>query len=181
MSDQTPRSRQRQRLALGGVLMLLVGAGAGAGATALTRPSIDLPPAAPTAIAQLANSRGIVMVQGTTEGIFGDRLLVHDATGRTLIDVGPRAGASARIGAPIKAQGRFADGQLHARYLIGPDGAVEEAGPPPPPPHGPGGPPHGPHDLAMAPPPPPPTCGPAPVAANGAVPATPPASAAAPA
>jgi hypothetical protein len=72
-----------------------------------------------------------------------------------------------RTGSPILIQGRFDNGQLHARYLVDGSGSVQEVGqssrhgpavPPPPPPVGPGGagapppPPGGPD----APPPPPP-------------------------
>lgn len=158
-----PERQLRLAAALGAALLL--GAGGGAGAMALTRPSIELPPAAPTAIARLGRSNGIVLVQGTTDGVFGDRLLVHDASGRTLVDVGPRMAASARVGAPIKVQGRFVDGQLRARFLIQTDGTVEVAGPPPLPSHGPAVSPPDSHlaERASAPDAQPAHCGPTPV------------------
>lgn len=159
------RLGKRSGLALGGALLVL-GLAGGAAGMALTRPTVEMAPTVPTAVAKLSGSTGIVSVRGRVAEVYGDRFVVADQTGRTLVDAG-RAGADMRTGSPILIQGRFDNGQLHARYLVDGSGSVQEVGqssrhgpavPPPPPPVGPGGagapppPPGGPD----APPPPPP-------------------------
>lgn len=142
-------------IALGGAL-LVVGLATGAGAVALTRPAVEMAPTIPTAIGKLGGTKGIVSVRGHVVETYGDRFVVADQTGRTLVDAG-RAGAELRTGSQILVQGRFENGQLRARYLVDGSNTVQEVGPgprhdagPPPPPPPP------PHTGAGAPPPPPP-------------------------
>jgi hypothetical protein len=159
-ASMIPHLPRGQRIALGGAALLAMGAAGGAGAVQLTRPSVEMAPTVPTAIAKLPASNGIVTVRGRVAGVYGTRFLVEDASGRTLVDAGRGAG-TLTTGAPVLVQGRFDDGQLRARFLADQDG-VREVGapPPPPPPPAPGaGAPPPPPPGAGAPPPPPPGAG----------------------
>ena len=146
------------KLGLGAAALFVLGAAGGAGAMSQTRPTVEMAPTVPTPVSRLADARGIVTVRGRVAEVYGDRFTVQDATGRALVDAG-QGDATVQTGNPILIQGRFENGQLHARYLVDAAGTVQEVGPPPPPPGGPG---------AVPPPPPPPPGGP------GAVPPPPP-------
>lgn len=177
----------RQWAALGAVVVLAASAG-GAGAMAMTRPAIEMAPTVATPIARLASSNGIVTVKGRVAEVFGDRLVVQDASGRTMIDAGRDGAQGLAAGAPVMVQGRYDQGQLRAHFLVGPNGAVEAVGPghpphgrgaPPPPGAGPDGPPPPPGaGPAGTPPPPPPGAGPngpaGPAGPNGIAPPPPP-------
>ncbi len=151
-----------QRIGLGAGALLILGAAGGAGAMALTRPTVEMAPTVPTAIAHLGSVRGIVSVRGRVAEVYGDRFIVQDTSGRTLVDGGPHAGDFVHTAETVLVQGRFDNGQLHARYLVDGSGTVQEVGSPPPPEHrgppppfgGPGAPP--PPGGPGAPPPPPP-------------------------
>lgn len=155
---------KRSGLIVAATGLLVIGLAGGTGAMALTRPTIAMAPTVPTAIAKLSSSTGIVSVRGRVAEVYGDRFVVQDQSGRALVDAGPH-GADLRTGSAILVQGRFDDGQLHARYLVDGSGSVQEVGPPPPSPHGAGAPPPPPPGGPGAPPPPPP---------GGAVPPPPP-------
>jgi len=128
-----PHLTRKQGLVVGASALLILGAAGGAGAMALTRPTVEMAPMVTTAVARLANARGIVSVRGRVAEVYGDRFLIRDATGRALVDGGRRAMDSLRPNDSVLVQGRFDDGQLHARYLVDASGAVQEVGPPPPP------------------------------------------------
>ncbi|UYY76529.1 hypothetical protein [Sphingomonas sp. R1] len=189
MTDLKTRLSPRNRIALGGAVLLALGAVGGAGAVQLTRPPVEMAPTVPTAAARLSQTSGIVTVKGRVAERYGDRFVLQDSSGRTLVDVGPDGGDVAS-GSTVTAQGRFIDGQLHASFLIDgqgnvravggpPHGPQDRRGPPPPPPGGPGAPPP-PPPGAGAPPPPPPGAVPPPDGAGAApVPAGVPAAAAA--
>lgn len=162
----------RQWAALGAVVVLAASAG-GAGAMAMTRPSVEMAPLVATPIAKLSASSGIVTVKGRVAEVFGDRLVVQDASGRTMIDAGPEA-RNLATGTPVQVQGRYDQGQLRAHFLVGLNAAVEQVGPAHPP-HGPGAPPPPPPPGAGAPPPPPPGAGAPPPGAGGGAPVPPPA------
>lgn len=158
-ASMIPHLSRGQRVALGGAALLAMGAAGGAGAVQLTRPSVEMAPTVPTAIAKLPATSGIVTVRGRVAGVYGTRFLVEDASGRTLVDAGRGAGTLTK-GAPVLVQGRFDDGQLRARFLAD-QGGVREVGapPPPPPPPAPGAGAPPPPPGAGAPPPPPPGAG----------------------
>ncbi|PXA91693.1 hypothetical protein DMC47_25005, partial [Nostoc sp. 3335mG] len=124
------------RIAAAGAL-LVVGAAGGAGAASLTRPSIEMAPTNATPIAKLADSSGIVTVKGRIAELYGDRAVIADGSGRTMIDLGRDASTRVAVGNDVQVQGRYDDGQLRASYLVGPNGQVEAIGPGP---RGPGGP-----------------------------------------
>ena len=114
----------------------------GGGALAMrSERSIDLTPLTPTPIGSLRDS-GAIAAKGDVAEIFGNKFILQDQTGRTLIDTGPDGGTAATVtkGEAVQVQGRFDDGSLHARMLTHPDGKQVILGPV-------GG-PHGPLDRA---------------------------------
>ena len=148
INDTIKRVPRRTRLTLGAAMLLTLGAAGGAGAVSMTRPTVVMAPTVQTPIAKLSTSDGVVTVKGRVAEVYGNRFVVQDGTGRTMIDAG-RGAASVASGQQIMVQGRFADGQMRAAYLVGPDGTVDSVGPPPhgrrgpgrdgpPPPGGPG-------------------------------------------
>lgn len=163
----------RLRTPIAAALLLALGAAGGAGAVSMTRPGVEMAPTQPTAIARLAQTSGVVTVKGRVAEQYGDRFVVQDGSGKTLVDAGPDAGGL-ETGSVVMVQGRYADGQLHASYLVDAQGRVRAVAPPPPP-HGPGmAPPPPPGGPGMAPPPPPPGApGMAPPPPAGAVPPPP--------
>jgi len=147
-----------RNLALSAAGLLVLGAAGGAGAMALTRPTVEMAPTVPTAIARLSGSDGVISIRGRVAEVYGDHFVVVDQSGRALVDAGPD-GDAMRTGSAVLVQGRFDNGQLHARYLVDASGTVREVGP-----HGPrgvGGPPPPPGQTgavqpdAIVPPPPP--------------------------
>ena len=142
-ASMIPHLSRGQRVALGGAALLAMGAAGGAGAVQLTRPSVEMAPTVPTAIAKLPATSGIVTVRGRVAGVYGTRFLVEDASGRTLVDAGRGAG-TLTAGAPVLVQGRFDDGFLHGSYIVHEDGKTDQLGPAGKPPRGPEGGPRGP-------------------------------------
>ncbi|WP_151954782.1 hypothetical protein [Sphingomonas sp. EC-HK361] len=169
MKSFVPRVSRRTQISLGAATLLALGAAGGAGAVSLTRPSIEMAPTVSTAIAKLPSASGVVTVKGRVAEVYGDRFVLQDATGRTMIDAGREARGTVQRGAAMTVQGRFDDGQVHASYLVDPQGQIAAVGPagrPPRPPRdngprgegpdGPGAGPRGPGDGGPPPPPPPP-------------------------
>ncbi|WP_294355133.1 hypothetical protein [uncultured Sphingomonas sp.] len=152
-----PRVSRGQKLGIAAAALVAIGVAGGAGAVSLTRPAIEMAPTIPTAIARLPQSSGVVTVKGRVAEVYGNRFVVQDGSGRTLVDAGREAQGAVRVGTPMLVQGRYDQGQLRARFLVDSSGAVQEVGPPPPPP-GAGAPPPPPRG-AGAPPPPPPGAG----------------------
>jgi len=148
MTDDTPSlsrgfpfARRRAASLLGGVLLLGGGVAAGAAAVQSTRPSVDMAPATPIAIRSLDD--GIVTVRGRAVELFGNKLVLQDATGRALVDLGREGenGSLVRLGETVTVQGRFEHSFVHAAFLVGGDNKVRALGPlAGPPRHGPAGP-----------------------------------------
>ncbi|WP_206243622.1 hypothetical protein [Novosphingobium terrae] len=120
-------------LALASAGLLALGGGVGAAIMAHSRPAVTMAPATPVAISSLANgvSDGIVTIRGKIAEVYGDKFIVADASGHTLVDVG-RKGAASRLvalGQPITVQGRFSHGFLQAAFLVGADNKVEAVEP----------------------------------------------------
>ncbi|WP_294189268.1 hypothetical protein [uncultured Sphingomonas sp.] len=150
-----PRVSRGQKLGIAAAALVAIGVAGGAGAVSLTRPAIEMAPTVPTAIARLPQSSGVVTVKGRVAEVYGNRFVVQDGSGRTLVDAGREAQGAVRVGTPMLVQGRYDQGQLRARFLVDSSGAVQEVGPPPPPPRGAGAPPPPPPGAGAPPPPPP--------------------------
>jgi len=132
MTWWTPRTR----MGLTAAALVAAGAAGGAGAVSMTRPAVTMAPTVVTPIARLAASSGVVTVKGRVAEIYGDRMIVQDATGRTMVAGNREVAATLTRGSAVMVQGRYDDGQLRAAYLVDPAGQVTEVGPR----HGPGGP-----------------------------------------
>ena len=159
MTDHIPLTR-RLRIGAAAFGLLVVGGVGGTVASHALQPAIEMAPLRPVAIAALPKTDGIVTVRGRVVEIYGNKFVVDDGSGRTLVDTG-RAGDENKLvatGAPVTIQGRFDRGFVHASFLVDAAGKVTALRPMGPPDHGdrgpgdrgPGG-PHGPHE---APPPP---------------------------
>ncbi|NLR98066.1 hypothetical protein HGP17_14715 [Rhizobium sp. P38BS-XIX] len=149
-ADNAPKRRAGRRhvaaFSVAAIAILAIGATGGAVAISLTRPSVQMPPIAPVAISSLKDDWNIVTVKGKVAELFGNKFIVQDDTGRALVETGPagESGKLVEIGEPVRIQGRFDEGFLHASFLIRQDGETVSLGPPaPPPPHG------GPIEAAM--------------------------------
>jgi len=151
------------RIALAAAV-LAVGGAAGAGAVELTRPSVEMAPVRPVAIASLGQNSGLVTLKGRVAEVYGNKFVMDDGTGHALVDTGPRGedGSLFRQGAVETVQGRYERGFVHATFLIDQAGTVtalappppgHRGPPPPPPPGGPDQPPPPPPPGADAPPP----------------------------
>ena len=148
MTEPTSLSR-RLRLGAAALGLLVVGGVGGTVASHALQPVIEMAPLRPVAIAGLPKTDGIVTIRGRVVEIYGNKFVVDDGSGRTLVDTG-RAGDDAILvatGAPVTVQGRFDRGFVHASFLVDAAGKVTALRPMGPPDHGPGG-RHGPRDMA---------------------------------
>ncbi len=175
---------RKTRIGLAAAGLLVVGGAAGAAAIEATRPSVEMAPMTPVAIARLAQTSGPVTLRGRVAEVYGDKFVLDDGSGKTLIDTGRRGDDSqlVALGATTTVQGRYERGFVHASFLVDARGNVTQLGPlggpphrdrhGPPPPHG--GPDRGlpPPDAddASAPAPPPPSLVANPPAAGAAAP-----------
>jgi len=181
MVDFNRLKKSRGAMAAAAATLLVLGAAGGVGAAQASRPTITMAPIVRTPIAKLATSSGVVTVTGRVAEVYGDRLVVQDASGRAMIAVGQEGRGVASVGQPLTVQGRFDDGQLRATYLVDRNGTVAAVGPRGPRPGGPDGAgaprPHGPGQGGPGrdgPPPPGCAAGPDARAAQGTVPPPPP-------
>lgn len=125
------------------VAVLAVGAAGGAGAYRYAHKwhphSVLLLQPAP--IAQMANASPVA-VKGQVAEAFGNKFIIQDDSGRTLVDTGPRGegGKLVANGETITIQGRFENGFIHAEVMTRADGTTEAFGLPKHPhhEHGPG-------------------------------------------
>lgn len=178
---------RRTRIALATVGLLLAGGAAGAAAIEATRPSVEMAPMAPVAIARLAQTSGPVTLRGRVAEVYGNKFVLDDGSGKALVDTGPRGddGALVALGGTTIVQGRYERGFVHASFLVDGSGNVTQLGPVGGPPHHDRHSPPPPHDGADRGPPPPPGADddrappPPPLAANQPAP-NPPANGAAP-
>jgi hypothetical protein len=164
-----PRISARALGVGGAVAILIAGAALGAGSTRLAQnwqpQRIMLLQPAP--IGDMCEDTPIA-VKGDVTDIFGNKFIVQDASGRALVDTGPR-GEDRKIvtrGETVSVQGRFDGGVIRAQLIAHADGRNDAFGPPGPKggpkdeprdrPKGPKGPKDGPRADRDGPPPPPP-------------------------
>ena len=176
MSRFTSLSGRRAIIAAG-VTGLAIGGTLGAAVAHEVAPVAVMAPVSLTRIAALGTTarswvgETVVSVRGRVVEVFGDRFVLDDGSGRTLIELGRGASGLVAVGQVVTLQGDLVDGGLHARFLVAADGRVVAL-------RGPGG-PRGEEGRRGPPPPPgardagrPPAVGPA--AEPAAPPVTPP-------
>ena len=127
LNDKVTAMSQGAR-AVTAIALIAVGAVGGASAASLTRPPIEMAPTTPTPAAKLAAATGIVSVKGKVTDIYGDRFVVEDSSGRTMIDAGRDAGLTLTKGTTISVQGRYDESQLRASFITTADGQVVAVG-----------------------------------------------------
>lgn len=161
MTSFKTRLNSRTGLTLAGALLFGLGGLTGAATTLAVRPPVAMAPAAPVPIASLAAAatpwlgEPVVTVRGRIAEVYGGRFIVADRSGRALVEAGPAGAGALAANQVVTVQGRYEDGVIRARFLVGPDGRVAALDP-----HfGPGRGRHGPHGG-----PPPAPDGPEPVA-----------------
>ncbi len=127
--------RNRRGLVVGAVAAPLALAAVG---LSLAQPgqTVTPTPVAPTAISALAPS-GSIAARGEVAELFGNKFVLQDGTGRTLVETG-REGEDGKLVAKsetVTVQGRFDKGFLHAKLITRADGSqttLGRAGGPPP-------------------------------------------------
>jgi hypothetical protein len=129
------RHAAARRLITAGIVVavLAVGAAGGAGAYRVIqkhRPQSVLL-LLPSPIAQMTDATPVA-VKGQVSEIFGNKFIVQDDSGRTLVDTGPRGEGEKLVekGETITIQGRFDNGVIHAEVMTRADGTSEAFGPP---------------------------------------------------
>jgi hypothetical protein len=122
----------RIKVGLAGFALFAIGGVAGGVVGHHAHPAIAMAPLHPMAIRDLASARGIIAVKGRVVESFGNRLVIDDGTGRTLVDTGPRGeeGALAALGSTVTVQGEYGRGDFHPAYLVDATGTVIPLGPP---------------------------------------------------
>lgn len=124
-------------LAISGAGLLLLGGGIGAVAAHDGHRVEAMAPAAPVAINSLeqasrsfiGDAESVVTIHGRIAQVFGGQLVLNDGSGQVLVDTGQRrrldeAATTLAVGQTVSVQGRYQDGVLRARYLVGGDGRV---------------------------------------------------------
>jgi hypothetical protein len=136
-----PRRAKALALALG---VLVLGAAGGAGATHFIQKSraqsVLLLEPAPISVMKNGDP---VAIKGEVAEIYGNKFIVQDGSGRTLVDAGPRGenGDLVTKGETLTVQGDYDGGFIRAVALKRADGTLVTLGAPPHPrPGKPGGP-----------------------------------------
>jgi hypothetical protein len=82
----------------------------------------------PAPIAQLKD-RSPVAVKGQVAEVFGNKFIVQDDSGRTLVDTGPRGegGKLVAKGETVTVQGQFDNGSIHAIVMTRADGTTKHS------------------------------------------------------
>lgn len=170
MSDQENNERKmlpppsRRWMPRGGALatsaiaiVLIAGAALGAGGTRLAQnwQPQQVMLLQPAGIDKMVENSPVA-IKGDVSEVFGNKFILQDATGRALVDTGPRGEdrAGAAKGETVTVQGRFDRGVVRAEIIAHADGRNEAFGPPPKGPKGPKGLKEGPRADRGPPPPP---------------------------
>ena len=138
--DGTPPSPRRcpkisRRLMGAGVIVAVLAVGAIGGVSANRYIHRSWPQAVlllqPAPIAQMTE-RTPVAIKGQVAEVFGNKFIVQDDSGRTLVDTGPRGENAKPVakGETLTVQGRFDNGFIHAQVMTRADGTSEAFGSP---------------------------------------------------
>jgi hypothetical protein len=129
------RFQTSRRLMSVGIIIAVLAVGAAGGASVYRyvqkshQQSVLLLQPAP--IGQMTDSSAVA-VKGQVAEVFGNKFIVQDDSGRTLVDTGPlgEGGRLVTKGEAITVQGRFENGFIHANVMTRADGTSEAFGPP---------------------------------------------------
>ena len=148
-AGQAPSARGRSIglvAGIAGIALLAVGAVAGAGASRIMG-NHEAQPLMPAVAITSISDGNVVAVKGTVAEIYGNKFVVQDASGRALIETGPRGDGGKLVAKDetVTVQGRFEDGFIHGSMIVHPDGKTDLIGPAGGPPH------HGPKDWLRRP------------------------------
>lgn len=123
-----------RRLMNAGIVIAVLAAGAAGGAAAYHRLQKHHPHAVlllqPAPIARMADSDPVA-VKGQVTEIFGNKFIIQDDSGHTLVDTGPGGEGARPIakGETVTVQGHFDHGFIHAEVMTRADGTNEAFGP----------------------------------------------------
>ena len=119
-----PPHERRVRRGLVGSLILAPLVLAAAGFSLAKTGASQAAPLAPVTIALLTAARDIA-AQGKIAEIYGNKFIIQDATGRALVETGPRGedGSSMQVGETVTVRGHFDHGFLHAALITHADGS----------------------------------------------------------
>ena len=122
----SPKLSLKRRLALAalaapllaGSTLALAQAPAPAPAPAASAPAAPVASTAPVKVNELRDMNAI-RLEGRVTDVFGNRFVLEDATGRTLVETGPRGDRAAlvKVGDTVSVEGAFRGGQVRAEGL----------------------------------------------------------------
>ena len=137
MFESSSPAARRITLGFAAIGLLAIGGIAGGAVSHEFRPPIEMAPTHIVAIRNLATAQGIITIRGRIAESFGNRWVIDDGTGRTLVDGGPHGDGDtlAPLGATVSVQGRFDRDAFRPSFLVDASGTVTPLGPPPGP-HG---------------------------------------------
>ncbi len=106
----------KRRLGVAALTLPLLAGSTLAFAQSATPPA---PPAPRTAAVNELRDMNDLRLEGRVAEVFGNRFVLEDATGRTLVELGPRAerGDLVKVGDTVSVDGRFTRGQIDARSI----------------------------------------------------------------
>lgn len=125
-ATRTSAWRMRTIAIAAGVVLLGVGVAAGAGATRMMVRHEAQPLMPPIAISAMTDG-SVAAIKGKVAEIFGNKFVVEDATGRTLVETG-RAGKGDTLvtrDEMLTVQGRFEDGFMRGSMVVHADGRTD--------------------------------------------------------
>ena len=130
-----PRFGSSRRLMTAGIAIVVLAMGTAGGAGAYRYLQKSHPQSVlllqPAPIGQMTDSSPVA-VKGQVTEVFGNKFIIQDDSGRTLVDTGPRGegGKLVAKGDAITVQGRFEHGFIHANVMTRADGTSEAFEPP---------------------------------------------------
>jgi hypothetical protein len=124
-----PSRKPTLRTAIAAIALLGAGGAVGATAARMAGPTIEVAPLSPVAIASLKTGEGLVTVRGKVGEVYGSNFILADASGRTMVEGGPRSDSLVTAGSSVTVQGWNRGGVLRASFLVDADGKVTALGP----------------------------------------------------
>ncbi|WP_062112864.1 hypothetical protein [Aureimonas sp. AU40] len=113
-----PKLSLKRRLALAALAAPVLAGSGLAFAQAPAAPAPATATAAPVKVNELRDMNAI-RLEGRVAELFGNRFVLEDATGRTLVETGPRGdrGDLVKVGDTVSVEGAFRGGEVHAEGI----------------------------------------------------------------